>query len=88
MVGETLFTEPDAAKATSALRLRQKVKQDKLITLYRNLSVTVDPDLYLDRFRLTTNPKICRTTCFFLMDINIGNTLPINTQVSFLKHKQ
>ena len=87
MVGETLSTEPDAAEATSALRLKQKVKQDKLIALYRHLSMTGDPDLNLDRFRLTTNRKICSTTCFFLIDINIGNTLPISAQVSFLKHK-
>ena len=40
------------------LKLRQKVKQDKLIALYRHLGVTGNPDLIdLDRFRLTKDPK-------------------------------
>ena len=34
------FTEPDATEATSTLQLRQKVKQDKITALYRNLNVT------------------------------------------------
>ena len=38
--------------------MRQKVKRDKLIALYRHLDVTGNPDLIdLDRFRLTTDPK-------------------------------
>ena len=32
-VGETSFTEPDTTEATSTLRLRQKVKLDKLTSL-------------------------------------------------------
>ena len=40
------------------LRLRQKVKRDKLSALYRHLNVTGNPDLIdLDRFRLTKDPK-------------------------------
>ena len=40
------------------LRLRQKVKQDKLSALYRHLNVTGNPDLIdLDRFRLIKDPK-------------------------------
>ena len=57
-LGETSFTEPDATEATSTLRFRQKVKQDKLTTFYRHLNIASNPDLInLDRFRLTTNSK-------------------------------
>ena len=57
-VGETSFTEPDGTKATSTLRLRQKVRQDKLTALYRHLDIAGNPDIInLDRFRLTTDPK-------------------------------
>ena len=58
-IDETLFTVPDdPTKPTSMLKLRQKVKQDKLIALYRHLGVTGNPDLIdLDRFRLTKDPK-------------------------------
>ena len=45
--------EPDTSEATSTLRLRQKVKWDKLDALYRLLGVTGNPtDLYLDRLGL------------------------------------
>ena len=55
---ETLFTVPDTMEATSTLRLRQKVKQDKINALYRHLSVRGNLNLIdLDRFRLTTDPK-------------------------------
>ena len=57
-VDETSFIEPDVAEATSALRLRQKVKRDKLTALCRHLNVTGDIDLIdLDRFKLTTDSK-------------------------------
>ena len=47
----TIHSKPDATEATSTLQLRQKVKQDKITTLYRNLNVTRDPDLAdIDRF--------------------------------------
>ena len=36
----TSFTVPDATDATSTLKLRQKVKRDKLTVLYRHLNVT------------------------------------------------
>ena len=53
-----MFTVPDTAGATSTLRLRQKVKRDKLSALYRHLNVTGTPDLTdLDSFRLTKDPK-------------------------------
>ena len=55
---ETSFIEPDTTELTSTLRLRQKVKQDKINALYRHLDVTGNPDLIdLDRFRLTKDPK-------------------------------
>ena len=57
-VDETSFTVPDATEATSTLRLRQKLKRDKITALYRHLNVTGNTDLIdLDWFRLTTNPK-------------------------------
>ena len=39
-VDETSFTVPDSTEATSTLRLRQKVKEDKINALYRHLNVT------------------------------------------------
>ena len=55
---ETSFIEHDATEPTSTLWLREKVKQDKIIALYRHLNVTGNPDLIdLDRFRLTKDPK-------------------------------
>ena len=57
-VDETSFTVPDTTEVTSTLRLRQKVKRDKLIALYRYLDVMGIPDLIdLDQFKLTTDPK-------------------------------
>ena len=41
---ETTFTDPDTMETTSTLRLRQKVKRDKLAGSYRHLNVTGDPD--------------------------------------------
>ena len=57
-IDETSFMEPDTTEATSSLRLRQKVKRDKLTALCRHLNVTGDKDLIdLDRFRLMADPK-------------------------------
>ena len=57
-IDETSFTVPDTTEVTLTLRLREKVKRDKLIALYRHLDVTCNPDLIdLDRFRLTTDSK-------------------------------
>ena len=44
-VDETSFTEPDATEATSIIKLRQKVKWDKITALYRHLNVTGYPGL-------------------------------------------
>ena len=38
-IDETSFTEPDTTEATSTLRLKQRVKRDKLAALYRHLNV-------------------------------------------------
>ena len=57
-IDETSFTGPDTSEATSTLRLRQKVKRDKLAALYRHLSVTGNLDfITMDRFRLMTDPN-------------------------------
>ena len=57
-IDETSFTVPDATEATPTLRLKQKVKRDKLIALCRHLNVTGDINLIdLDQFKLTTDPK-------------------------------
>ena len=39
-VDETSFSEPDTTEAASTLKLRQKVKGDKITALYRNLNVS------------------------------------------------
>ena len=56
-VGETSFTEPDATEETSTLQLTQKAKQNKLTVLYKHLNITGNSDLWLNRFRFTTDPK-------------------------------
>ena len=57
-IDETPFTVPNTTEATSTLRLRQKVKQNKITTLYRHLNVTGTLDLIdLDKFRFKTDPK-------------------------------
>ena len=48
---------PGSTEKEKTLRLRQKVKQDKLTALYRHLNISGKPDLInLDQFRLTTDP--------------------------------
>ena len=42
-VDETLFT--DTTEVTSTLRLRQKLKRNKIVSLYRYLGVTGNPGL-------------------------------------------
>ena len=52
------FTVLDTTEATSTLRLRQKVKRNKINALYNHLNVTGNIDLIdLDWFRLTADPK-------------------------------
>ena len=59
-VDDTSFALPDTtatSTSTSTLQLRQEVKRDKLTALYRHLNIAGNPDLNLDRFTLTTDPK-------------------------------
>ena len=44
-IDETSFTVPNTTEPTSTLRLRQKLKRDKIVSLYRYLGVTGDPGL-------------------------------------------
>ena len=70
---ETSFTVPDTTEVTSTLRLRQKLKQNKIVSLCRYLDLTGDPGpTNLDRFMI-----------FFSMVLNIGNPLLINGLMSF-----
>ena len=56
IIEETSITNLDTTETTSTLRLRQKVKQDKLAALYRHLNVTGNPELAdIDRFMLKKN---------------------------------
>ena len=41
-VDETSFTESAATEATSTLRIGQKLRQDKIVSLYRYLDLTSD----------------------------------------------
>ena len=57
-VAETSFIGPDTIEETSTLWLRQKLKRDKIVSLYRYLDVIGDPGLAdLDRFRIKKNSK-------------------------------
>ena len=71
-VDETSFIEPDTAEATSTLRLKQKVKQDKINALYRHRDVMGNPDLInLDQFRITKDPKKGSQFSSFTMVIDV-----------------
>ena len=66
-VDEMSFIKPDAAKATSTIRLRQKVKRDKITASYRHLNETGDPGLAdIDRFIIKKNTKTGNTDLLFL----------------------
>ena len=87
-VDETSFTGPYITEATSTLQLRQKEKRDKITALYRQLNVTGDPDLAdIDRFVIKEVQKQATLTCFFSMEINIGNPLLINVTGEILAAK-
>ena len=86
-IGETSFIEPDATKATSTLQLRQRVKRDKITSLYRHVNAKGNPGLaYIDRYMIKKKKKIQKQatlTCFFSMVITVDNPSLINVQVSF-----
>ena len=58
-VEKTSFIEPDTVEATSTLQLRQRLKRDKIVSLYRYLDVTGDPGLAdLDQFTIKKTGNI------------------------------
>ena len=64
---ETSFIEPDATEATSTLSLRQKLKQDKIVSLYRYLDVTGGPGLAdLNQFLIKKTSKTGNIELLFL----------------------
>ena len=70
-VDELSYTTLVYTDKETTLRLRQKIKQDKLTILYRHLNVTGNPVLALiDRFNLTTDPKKGAIVFNFTMVIN------------------
>ena len=83
-VDETSFIgQSDTTEATSTLRLRQKLKRNKIVLLCRHSNVTGDPDLAdLDQFMIKKIQKQLILNCLFLMVTNIGNPLLINQLVS------
>ena len=87
---ETSITEPtDATEATSTLRLRQKLKRDKIASLYRYLSVTGDPGLAdLDRFMIRKNLKTGNIELLFLDGNNQWQSLTNKRTGEFLSAKK
>ena len=76
---DTSFTVADTTEATSTLRLRQKVKRDRLTALNRYLNVTGDIDLIdLDRFRLRKDLE--KEVTIFEFDNNNDRWVPLTTQ--------
>ena len=69
--------------ATSTLQLRQEVKLDKILALYRHLDVTDDPGhTDLDRFMIKKKKKTTLTS-FFSTVITNDNCSLINVLVNF-----
>ena len=86
-IDDTSFIEPDTIEATSALRLRQKVKQDKIVALYRRLSVVGNPDLInLDQFMIKKS-KTGSTDLGFLDGNNHWQSLTNKRTGGFLSAK-
>ena len=80
-VHETSFTMPGSTEkeTTSTLRLKQKLKRDKLAALYRHLNVTGNLDLInLDQFKLTTDSKMGATIFEFY---NGDRWVPVTKQI-------
>ena len=66
-IDETSFTVPDTTEVTSTLRLRQKLKQDKIVSVYRYLDVIGDPGLAdVDQFIIKKNSKTGNIELLFL----------------------
>ena len=87
-IGKTSFTEPDTTEATSTLRLRQKVRRDKVTALYRYLNVTADLGLAnIDRFTIKKNTKTGNTDLLFLDGNNHWQSLTNKRTGEFLAPK-
>ena len=87
-IDETSLIEPDTTEATSTLRLRQEVKQDKINALYRHLNVTVDAGLLdLDRFMIKKKLKTGNTDLLFLDGNNHWQSLTNKRISKFLAPK-
>ena len=70
-VDETSFTVPDASEATSTSRLKQKLKRDKIVPLYRYLGATSDPGLVdLDQFNIKKKKKRLKAGNIELLFLN------------------
>ena len=70
--------------ATSTLQLRQEVKLDKILALYRHLDMTDDPGHNdLNRFMIKKKKKKATLTSFFSTVITNGNRSLINVLVNF-----
>ena len=79
---------PDASEATSTLRLRQKLKRDKIVSLYRHFDVTGDPGLAdLDRFTIKKNSKIANIELLFFDGNNQWQSLTNKRTGEFLAPK-
>ena len=84
----SLTIPPDTTGVTSTLRLRQKLKRDKIVSLYRYLAVTGDRGLAeLDQFMLNKNQKQVILNCFFSMLISINNPSVISVLVNFWRQR-
>ena len=78
----------DASEATSTLRLRQKLKRDETVSLYRYLDVTGDPGLVdLDQFTITKNSKTDNIELLFLYSNNQWQSLNNKRTGGFLAPK-
>ena len=87
-VDETSFTVPDTTEATSTLCLKQKLKRHKIISLYRYLDVTGNPDLAdLDRFSIKKNSKTGNIELLFFDGNNQWQSLTNKRTGEFLAPK-
>ena len=85
---ETSFTVSHTMEATSTLRLRQKLKRDKIVSLYRYLDVIGDPGLAdLDRFTIRKNLKTGNIKLLFLDDNKHWQSLTNKRNGEFLAPK-
>ena len=67
IAAEKSFTKPATTEATSTLRLRQKLRRDKIVSLYRYIDVTGGRGLVeLNRFMIIKNLKTGNIKLLFL----------------------